>query len=326
MARRVAAPTPCTLAPVPRPLAPPTLVLALALAPASSACHAGGDSRSPRSGSTAATGSTETSEATRATEAFQAEYDAELRASTHSFLTAVDAFYLDAGGEPLVLALDDDGWREDAAGTATFENHGDTLTATIADGEPTVVDAYSLVPVGDAGRWTLQLSPQGEGTWRVLVHDAQAEARARFAGLQWFPIRPELIVDATYVPTPERTPSELATSRGEAKTLYAAARLEFELAGQALTLTAYGYAATAEPDEPLLIPFRDQTTGRESYGAGRYLELHAPADGDAAVTLDFNRATNPLCAYSPHYNCPIPPRHNDLPVAIEGGARAPAEH
>jgi hypothetical protein len=88
-----------------------------------------------------------------------------------------------------------------------------------------------------------------------------------------------------------------------------------------LRLQVFAYAAEPTPDEPLLIPFRDATTGHESYGAGRYLEPTLPHEH--VLRLDFNRATNPLCAYSEHYNCPMPPRDNTLPVAIRAGARSP---
>jgi uncharacterized protein (DUF1684 family) len=86
-------------------------------------------------------------------------------------------------------------------------------------------------------------------------------------------------------------------------------------------LQAFGYTPEAAPNEPLLIPFRDTTSGHESYAAGRYLEPNAPQA--AELELDFNRATNPLCAYSEHFNCPVPPRFNSLDVPIQAGAMAP---
>jgi uncharacterized protein len=86
----------------------------------------------------------------------------------------------------------------------------------------------------------------------------------------------------------------------------------------------FGYAPEPAPDEPLLVPFRDETSSHESYTAGRYLEPTLPVAGQ--LLLDFNRATNPLCAYSEHYNCPVPPRFNTLPVAIRAGAMTPDPH
>ena len=72
--------------------------------------------------------------------------------------------------------------------------------------------------------------------------------------------------------------------------------------------------------------FRDATTGTETYDVGRYLFIPF-AGAEAAYVLDFNEATNPLCNYSPHYNCPIPLRENVLPVPIRAGEmKYPAHH
>ncbi|MBI3751459.1 MAG: DUF1684 domain-containing protein [Chloroflexi bacterium] len=63
----------------------------------------------------------------------------------------------------------------------------------------------------------------------------------------------------------------------------------------------------------------DATTGTESYGAGRYLDLEPEADGSYA--LDFNLAYHPLCVYDPKYSCPLTPAENRLPIRIEAGER-----
>ena len=113
----------------------------------------------------------------------------------------------------------------------------------------------------------------------------------------------------------------LQTSRGVSKTLYVAGTASFALDGMSASLLVFAYSAEPQPGEPMLIPFRDATSGQQSYAAGRYLEPEAPTG--PTLTLDFNRATNPLCAYSEHYNCPMPPRFNVLPFAIEAGAAQP---
>ena len=71
----------------------------------------------------------------------------------------------------------------------------------------------------------------------------------------------------------------------------------------------------------LFLPFQDETSGRETYGAGRYLEVPVLEDGQ--LLLDFNYAYHPFCAYNPGYSCPIPPFENRLPVAIRAGERNP---
>ena len=76
-----------------------------------------------------------------------------------------------------------------------------------------------------------------------------------------------------------------------------------------------------EPDaEELFFIFRDQTSGKETYGAGRFLYADLPKGGK--VVLDFNKAYNPPCAFTPYATCPLPPPQNRLPVRIEAGEKA----
>ena len=82
-------------------------------------------------------------------------------------------------------------------------------------------------------------------------------------------------------------------------------------------LSAYTFDAT--PDDELFIAFQDATSGRETYGAGRYLDLEPDEDGTYA--LDFNLAYHPSCVYSPNFSCPLTPAENRLPVRIEAGER-----
>ena len=95
--------------------------------------------------------------------------------------------------------------------------------------------------------------------------------------------------------------------------------IEFYIDGEQHELTAFKNALSGERSSTLFIPFRDGTTGLESYGAGRFLEIDEPAEEN--FVLDFNRAFNPMCNYSPAYNCPIPPQENHLPVPIRAGEK-----
>lgn len=89
--------------------------------------------------------------------------------------------------------------------------------------------------------------------------------------------------------------------------------------GAPIKVQVYQPTFIANGADNLSILFTDQTTGKETYGAGRYLDLEAPQDG--VYSVDFNRAYNPLCAYTHVYNCPIPPRENALPVAVRAGEK-----
>lgn len=247
-------------------------------------------------------------DATAAARAFQADYEHKLRADPRSFLTVVESHYL-ALGESLTL------------GERRFEATAEAMLVRGPDGEQRF-EERGMIEAEDA-RFAWSCSRQ-EHDWRVLVHDADAPSRTQFGGIAWFPVDVSWIVPARFEARAEREPAVVQTSRGVTKTLYLAGEAVFEHGGQTLRLQVFGYAPEPAPDEPLLIPFRDETSGHESYTAGRYLEPTLPADEQ--LELDFNRATNPLCAYSEHYNCPIPPRANHLGVAVRAGAMAPAAH
>ena len=95
--------------------------------------------------------------------------------------------------------------------------------------------------------------------------------------------------------------------------------LEFSLKGQKLSLAAFVEEGT-QPSNACSCPFADLTTGKETYPAGRYLDLQPTATG--FYTIDFNQAYNPTCAYNESYECPYPPPSNRLKVAIRAGRKA----
>lgn len=109
----------------------------------------------------------------------------------------------------------------------------------------------------------------------------------------------------------------LGTSKGTRQVFNRVGVFEFVIEGKLVRLNAY---QSAERDEPsIFLPFRDSTSGRESYGASRYLDLDVEHDDEYAV--DFNYAYNPYCAYSDNYVCPLPPRENWLTVAVRAGEK-----
>jgi uncharacterized protein (DUF1684 family) len=114
---------------------------------------------------------------------------------------------------------------------------------------------------------------------------------------------------------------ELATSTGQLRHMTVAGQLVFEVAGAEHRLTGF-ISHGAEGYEVLFIPFRDATSGGETYGAGRYLETSYEPDEDE-VELDFNYAYNPSCVFSPAYDCPYPPPANRLEVAVTAGEKLP---
>ena len=167
------------------------------------------------------------------------------------------------------------------------------------------------------GRYFVELLP-GTDLGNVRVFDPQAPARKAYAGLKWFPPNVVLQVKAAFEPIAQPDAVVMATSRGLKKTYYRVGILRFSIDGAPLALTALAPSAAPKAGDELFVPFRDATTGKETYEVGRYLTLPLQPAGSGYV-LDFNAATNPLCNYSPHYNCPIPPRENRLAVPIRAG-------
>ena len=145
-----------------------------------------------------------------------------------------------------------------------------------------------------------------------------ASQRATFRGLDYFPENEAMIVRAPLeTDGVDRDQAVvMQTTTGGEQTYHRSGLVRFEVDGEPAAVTLY---ASPEMHE-LFVPFRDATSGKETYGAGRYLEV-APPDEQGNVVVDFNDAYNPYCAYNPEWSCPIPPGENWLPVAIRAGEK-----
>jgi uncharacterized protein (DUF1684 family) len=148
--------------------------------------------------------------------------------------------------------------------------------------------------------------------------------RATFKGLRYFPALFPLRVVAEVERLAQPEPFQMATSDGATRLFERFAVLRFTVGEQPAQLTAYRSADDPEAEETaLFIPFRDKHSGKETYGAGRYLDVQEETgpDGKPFVVLDFNLAYNPYCAYNDNYSCPLTPKENTLPMAITAGER-----
>lgn len=142
-----------------------------------------------------------------------------------------------------------------------------------------------------------------------------------FEGLNYYAPNPDLVLELTVEPIENGDPVTVQTSDGDERTYRRWGRVTFEVDGQPATLTILGDMH----GHGLFLPFRDTTSGKETYGAGRYMDEDRPAIqriGRGRVRLDFNYAYNPYCAYSPDYSCPLPPHENWLSVPIRAGEQA----
>jgi uncharacterized protein (DUF1684 family) len=146
-----------------------------------------------------------------------------------------------------------------------------------------------------------------------------ADKKATLLPLQYFPIDESYAVPASLEPAAERTRIQVPTSTGKIRNIERIGALKFSLQGKPMRLTAF-----VDVDSPqvnrLFVPFADQTSGSETYAAGRYMELDPTATG--IYVVDFNVAYNPYCYYSPEFDCPYPPKENRLDVPIRAGERA----
>lgn len=149
----------------------------------------------------------------------------------------------------------------------------------------------------------------------------------KFQGLNYFPVESSFRVTATFTRTPDEKYFMLPTSSGSARKYIKIGTLSFRLAEKDYVLGAYQSERILtdpkfeEYKSSLFIPFRDLTSGKETYGVGRYLYLSVPKD--KTTILDFNLAFNPSCAYgNPEFVCPLPPKDNFLPVEIKAGEKS----
>ena len=141
-----------------------------------------------------------------------------------------------------------------------------------------------------------------------------------FLPLRYYPPDPSYAAPAELKLTNERPVFEMPTSTGTLRRMERVGVLEFSLRGQPMSLAAF--VGEGEALELLFVPFADLTTGKETYPAGRYLEIRPTSTG--FYNIDFNTAFNPTCAYNATYECPYPPPSNRLKVEIKAGEKAPA--
>ncbi len=150
-----------------------------------------------------------------------------------------------------------------------------------------------------------------------LNHDQQLD----FAGLNYYDEDEAFLFSLDVNKFPDDEPLiEMETSTGEIRPYRRYGRISFQVNGQDAHLTIY-----SDPQgQDFFLPFRDASSGEETYGAGRYLDNHRPAIislDNKQVQVNFNFAYNPYCAYSSAYSCPLPPRENWLSVAIKAGEK-----
>ncbi|HYY57898.1 MAG TPA: DUF1684 domain-containing protein [Pyrinomonadaceae bacterium] len=150
----------------------------------------------------------------------------------------------------------------------------------------------------------------------LRVKDRENPARASFAGLDYFPVDLKWLITARFEPYNPPKMIPIVNVLGMVEEQASPGRVVFDVAGK-----TYGIDAIAEKgSKELFLIFKDETSGKETYGAGRYLYADA-ATPQGTVTLDFNKAHNPPCAYTVYATCPLPPSQNRLALRVEAGEK-----
>jgi uncharacterized protein (DUF1684 family) len=220
-----------------------------------------------------------------------------------------------------------------SVGTLTLTNGKVTLTPNAsaglsADAKPLTTpvelrndtDPSGPPTVVRFGTMNFQVIKRNE-KFGVRLKDAQNDARVHFKGLAYFPVAPKWRIEGTF--RPYNPPKKIAITNVLGMT-------GDETAPGAIVFTVDGKEYAIDPileqgEKDYFVIFRDATAGKETYGAARYLYVTPPGP-DNKVVIDFNKAYNPPCAFTPYATCPLPPPQNKLPFRIEAGEKKYAGH
>lgn len=180
------------------------------------------------------------------------------------------------------------------------------VMATDRDRAPTVLQVGSV---------SFQVIARGEGLL-LRVKDSESAVRRSFTGIDRFPVDAKWRIVARLQThgAPSKVP--ITTMLGHTEEEPCPGLLTFACEGSVRHLLPIG-----EPGQPLFIIFTDRTNGTSTYGGGRFLYADPPRP-DGTVILDFNRAFNPPCAFTPYATCPLPPAGNAMPIEVTAGEKA----
>ena len=213
-----------------------------------------------------------------------------------------------------VVTLADDGSMQ-----ITLTEH----TGALIDGKP--AQQARLVDDGHAGDATPTTVTVGTTSFYVIdrdgrkglrVKDTEASGRKHFVGIDSFSIDPSWRIEATWVPAKTGETLEMGTAIGTVDKFPVPGKLEFTRDGKHFALLP----VIEEPgDAQYFIVFADRTSGKETYGAARFVYVDPPKDGK--VVLDFNQAYNPPCAFTAFATCPLAPPENRLDMRVTAGEK-----
>jgi uncharacterized protein len=182
-----------------------------------------------------------------------------------------------------------------------------------------VSDAAGNPDVLSVGRFLVYLVQRGDRLG-LRIKDPQSRARKAFNGIPTYPVTVGWRLEGKLEPSDKVKMLSVPDLTGDVKEQATPGPVVFTYEGR-----KYRLYPVAEPgDKTLFFIFSDTTNKKDTYGAGRF--LYAQLEKDGRVVLDFNRAVNPPCAFSPYATCPLPPRENKLSFAVEAGEKRYGNH
>lgn len=197
------------------------------------------------------------------------------------------------------------------AKAGTFELRGEKVTLKMGGTSRELwPDSLDVAKVGRLNLFVIKRSDK----YGIRLKDPDSQYRREFHGIENYPAKEEYRVTAKWVAEPQKIP--ILNILGQTEAMESPGYAVFLSHGKEYRLRPV--LETADAKE-LFYMFRDQTSAKETYGAGRFLYSAIPEGGQ--VVLDFNRAYNPPCAFTPYATCPLPPAENRLAVRIEAGEK-----
>lgn len=250
--------------------------------------------------------------------------------SESGWLTLVGLYWLKAGDNSFGRAADNRVVLDHsalAAKSGTFKVNNGAVTFVAAPGAGVTHNGAPVTTIvmtpDSAGEPTMLASGslrffviERVGRLGVRVRDVNHPARTHFQGLEYFPANDAWTVDARFEPYPANKRIPILNILGMTEQMVSPGAIVFEKDGREWRLDTI---LEAPDDEELFVMFADATSARETYGAGRFMYIPMPASGH--VTVDFNRAYNPPCAFNEFATCPLPPSQNRLKMRVDAGEK-----
>jgi uncharacterized protein len=186
----------------------------------------------------------------------------------------------------------------------------------------------SIIYHPDSPRITLDYHPlhwfviKRENQYAIRLRDFENDALINFQAIERFPADVFWRVEGTFVKETKEKTLPIVNILGQNAPMKILGTLNFKIEG-----VQYSLIALDEGDGgDLFVIFADDTNARETYGAGRYLYVSWPEEGEEHVIIDFNKAFNPPCAFTDFATCPLPPKENMLPIAVTAGEKTYGIH